>query len=141
MPKRPFEVHLEIRPQGYDIDVAGVVNNIVYLRWVEDLRMKILQEYWPIEHQLANGYVPAIAKTEVSYHRPVTIDETVHARMWVTKITKVRTVVEAEFMVGNEKVLSAKQSVCFVDLETKRPVPVPQELVDLFQNWHYTDAA
>lgn len=32
-------VEKEIEVNGYDIDVMGVVSNIVYIRWFEDLRI------------------------------------------------------------------------------------------------------
>ena len=36
------KTELEIEIKTYDIDVAGRVNNIVYVRWIEDLRSRLL---------------------------------------------------------------------------------------------------
>jgi len=40
--RKPLLVSLDIRVQTYDIDFAGHVNNQVYVRWLEDLRMEML---------------------------------------------------------------------------------------------------
>jgi acyl-CoA thioester hydrolase len=42
MKQKPFEVALDLPIKTYDIDFAGIVSNIVYIRWLEDLRLKIL---------------------------------------------------------------------------------------------------
>ncbi len=36
--QRVMEVNLSFPVRTYDIDFAGVVSNIVYIRWLEDLR-------------------------------------------------------------------------------------------------------
>ena len=38
-PHDQFLVEMPLKVQGYDIDVAGIVSNIVYVRWLEDLRL------------------------------------------------------------------------------------------------------
>jgi acyl-CoA thioester hydrolase len=39
--KRCLEIEMPIRVRTYDIDSAGHVSNIVYLRWMEDMRLQI----------------------------------------------------------------------------------------------------
>ena len=41
--KRPLLVTLPHNVQTYDIDFANHVNNQVYVRWLEDLRMELLR--------------------------------------------------------------------------------------------------
>ncbi len=123
---------MTIRPQGYDIDVLGIVSNIVYVRWLEDLRMKMLELYWPVEKQMEDGYLPIITKTDIRYRRPVTFLDKVDASIWVSKISKVRFTVTAEMFVDGEESIRATQSGCFVDLKSKRPIVVPEPLVQMF---------
>ena len=42
MKKKPFEIALDLPIKTYDIDFAGIVSNIVYIRWLEDLRLKMI---------------------------------------------------------------------------------------------------
>ena len=49
MKRKTLEVSLNLSIQTYDIDFAGIVSNIVYIRWLEDLRLKMLETYLPLE--------------------------------------------------------------------------------------------
>ncbi|MGO9114694.1 MAG: hypothetical protein ACLP9L_36220 [Thermoguttaceae bacterium] len=42
-----LEVQVPLRVKPYDIDVVGVVSNIVYVRWMEDLRLAMLDRDSP----------------------------------------------------------------------------------------------
>ena len=46
---RPMEIEMPITINGYDVDVMGIVNNIVYIRWFEDLRLQFLAKYYPYD--------------------------------------------------------------------------------------------
>lgn len=43
---RPFELEIVLSVQTYDIDFAGIVSNIVYVRWLEDMRLKIMENIY-----------------------------------------------------------------------------------------------
>ncbi len=77
---RPFEVVLAIPVRTYDIDFVGIVSNIVYIRWLEDLRLKFLDEYWELNQQLEQGYAPVLAGTEIEYKRSIKISDRVMGR-------------------------------------------------------------
>ena len=38
-------VDTEIEVNGYDIDAMGIVSNIVFIRWFEDLRTIFINQY------------------------------------------------------------------------------------------------
>ena len=57
---KPLEVELYLPVRTYDIDFAGIVNNIVYVRWLEDLRLEMLSRFLPLEELLQNGIAPLI---------------------------------------------------------------------------------
>jgi len=42
---RPMLIQKPLKINGYDIDVMGIVSNIVYIRWFEDLRFEFLDRY------------------------------------------------------------------------------------------------
>ena len=46
-----YEQPLPIRT--YDIDFAGIVSNIVFVRWLEDLRLGLLDQAYPLVEALA----------------------------------------------------------------------------------------
>ncbi len=49
----------------YDIDFAGVLNNGVYIRWLEDLRLLFADRVLPLSEADKRGIVPTISRTEI----------------------------------------------------------------------------
>src|SRR4028119_726672 len=71
--KRPLEIELSFPVKTYDIDFAGIVSNIVYIRWLEDLRLEILDAYLPLQKMLEDGIAPILLQTQIEYKQPITI--------------------------------------------------------------------
>jgi acyl-CoA thioester hydrolase len=124
--RRGIERALPVRT--YDIDFAGIVGNIVYVRWLEDLRLALMDEAYPIARALAEGVAPILLATRIAYERPVTIQDALAGRMWVTSMGKLRWTVAAEFRVGARRHAAAEQEGIFIRLATRRPVPPPAAL-------------
>lgn len=112
----------------YDIDFANIVHNIVYLRWMEDLRSEILADVLPIDEILATGISPILTRTEIDYRWPIRISDTVVGRMWVDDLSHTRWTLVAEIYAGEQLCASSRQSGYFADLTTMRPVRVPEPL-------------
>ncbi len=49
------EVCVSLRVKPYDIDVVGVVSNIVYVRWMEHLRLAMLEATAPAVELVITG--------------------------------------------------------------------------------------
>ncbi|OUL35931.1 thioesterase [Nostoc sp. T09] len=131
---RPLEVELAIPVRTYDIDFAGIVSNIVYIRWLEDLRLKFLNEHLPIETQIAQGYAPILAGTEIEYKRPVKLIDQVIGRLWLSNLGRLKWTVQAEILANNVIAAVATQKGAFVSFQNGRPVPVPDELQQKYSN-------
>jgi acyl-CoA thioester hydrolase len=133
--KLPFEVELDFSVRTYDIDFAGIVSNIVYIRWLEDLRLTILEEYYPLENFLSKGLVPTLVETHIKYIRPITIADQPHAHMWIGRMTKLKLVFSAEFNINGEITTSSEQLGCLVDVSNGRPAPIPDDLYSEYQKY------
>ena len=123
-PGRRF-VALALPVRTYDIDFAGIVSNIVFIRWLEDLRLTMMDAVYPIARALAEDVAPVLRATRIEYERPVTIADALVARMWVTAMTRVRWSVAAEFLVGGQRHACAEQDGIFIRLSTRRPIAPP----------------
>ena len=123
-------LHTElIRPvRTYDIDSAGIVSNIVYVRWLEDLRSELFEGVYPLARMERTGVVPVVASTNVNYKRSVTLLEEVHSAMWVAKAGRSSLTLEAEFRVEGALAVQATQTCVFVDLKEKKATPIPEEV-------------
>lgn len=121
-------VELPFKIQTYDIDFAGIVSNIVYIRWLEDLRLRMLESFFPLERAMGSGISPVLLHTHIEYKHAIRMFDKPIGRMWVRGTGRVRGTLAAEFLVDGRVATAAEQSYCFVDSASLRPVPLPEEL-------------
>ena len=127
--QKSSELTRTIPVRTYDIDFGGIVSNIVYIRWLEDLRVQMLAEHFSLETAVRElGIAPVLVRTEIDYKRPIRLFDHVQARMWVAEVGAVRQVLQAEFTVNGLLHTQARQTTCFVDMTTGRAVPTPEAL-------------
>ena len=96
-------VDTEIEVNGYDIDAMGIVSNIVFIKWFEDLRTIFINQYMNYSEMMTQGISPILMKTEVDYKVPVTIHDRPRARCWMIKASKMKWIFKFE-IATNEKV-------------------------------------
>lgn len=124
----PIRLTFPIRT--YDIDFAGIVSNIVYVRWLEDLRLELLARACPLDRLVAEGIGPVLLETCIAYRDALTIHDRPEGRMSVAAMGRVRWTVAAEFVTPERGRVhaTARQTGLFVRLDTRRPVPIPATL-------------
>jgi acyl-CoA thioester hydrolase len=126
-------IRLAFAVRTYDIDYAGIVSNIVYIRWLEDLRLELLERTCPLGRLVAAGLGPVLLETSIAYRDALTLSDRPEGRMWVESVERVRWTVAAEVTTGGGRVhATARQTGIFIPLATRRPAPVPGELRTLF---------
>jgi acyl-CoA thioester hydrolase len=121
-----FEMPLRI--QTYDIDFAGIVSNIVFIRWLEDLRLALMDEAYPLVRALADDVAPILTDTRIAYRRPVTIADKLLGRIRVKGLGRVRWRLAADFTVAGTVHAEAEQQGLFMQLSTRRPVAIPEPI-------------
>lgn len=130
---RPFLVELPIVIKTYDVDFAGIVHNMVYIRWLEDLRLQILAEQFPVEEMLADGLGPILTRTEIEYKRPLRLGDRPLGRMWVSHMGRSRWTVEAEITLADQVAAEARQTGYLASMEGLRPARFPKALREQWQ--------
>lgn len=122
-------VRLEFVPKTYDIDFAGHVSNISYIRWLEDLRLHWLDTHFPLERQMQQGLAPTLLRTEIDYlHQIRLFDRPVLGTMGVAEQGRLKWVLAARFEHGDRVMARARQTGVWFRLEDARPVRAPDEL-------------
>jgi acyl-CoA thioester hydrolase len=127
-PRQPLEIELPLPIKTYDIDFAGIVSNIVYVRWLEDLRLEILNNSFPLAEQLAAGFAPVVLQTKIDYKQSLMIGDRPIGKMWVASLESLRWVVSAEITTGDKVAAVGQQTGIFVNVQTKKPVKIPERL-------------
>ncbi|MGG6294512.1 acyl-CoA thioesterase [Leptolyngbya sp. AN02str] len=131
--KQPFEVELPLPVRTYDIDFAGIVSNIVYVRWLEDLRLEMLARHFPLGEQLRDGFMPVVVQTKVDYKQPVKLGDVPVGKMWMQSVDSLRWTVNAAIAVNGKTAALGEQMGVFVSLQTNRPIRMPASLKQQYQ--------
>ena len=121
-----YEVPIEVRPD--DIDELGHVNNVVYLRWIQDAAVAHWRARAPAEEQAEIFWV--VSRHEIDYLRPAFLDTEVVARTWVGTARRLEFDRHTELIRGSDgKVLVRARTVWVpVDAETLRPTEVSDRI-------------
>ena len=98
---KPF-VELDIVVKTYDVDMAQIVHNAVYIRWLEDLRTAMMDKYLPLQHWMARDLMPVLLETRISYRRAVKLFDAVHGRLEMPRIGPVKWEMAIQFTVNGE---------------------------------------
>lgn len=121
------QVKFAIRP--YDVDMAGIVSNIVYVRWLEDLRMELLGQHFPPGELLKRGLLPVVARTEIDYRASLRFLDHCRGEMRVVELGRTSVKLSASFYDESGRLVAeARQVGVFIDAKTGSPVLLPEEL-------------
>jgi acyl-CoA thioester hydrolase len=113
-----------------DIDEHKHVNNVAYLRWIQDVA---------VSHWL-NLAKPDMQKTltwfvlrhEIDYKNRAFEGEEITATTWVGNATKIKCERFTEIKRGGDLLVEAKSTWCLLDSKTNRPTRITNELANLF---------
>ncbi len=126
----------------YHIDIVGHVNNIIYIQWMENGRVKLLEEMGIPVTELTNteGILPVIINTNISYKKPFFIYNTVRIEMWVSKMNNASAILEFRFY--NEKkelCATGQQKGLFINTKTMRPARITEKHREAFEKYLIAD--
>jgi acyl-CoA thioester hydrolase len=115
-----------------DIDELGHVNNIVYLRWVQEAAMAHWRALAPREAQAALAWV--VLRHEIDYSRAALLGDELVARTWVGTAEGLSFERHTEIIRRRDlRVLARARTLwCPVDMATGRPRRVLDDVRRLF---------
>jgi len=119
----------------FDIDFAGHVSNIVYVRWMEIGRLKLLAAAGlPVERVVDElGLFPTLIVTEIRYRRQLFLGDRVTVYVWLSKLKHVSAVMEFRFFNQHADLAAeGRQTGLFIDACTHKPTPLPDEVHQRF---------
>jgi len=108
----------------YHIDFVGHVNNIIYVQWLENARVKLIEAMGLSISEIAHEdqILPIITETIIQYKKPFFLNDTVTVEVWVSEMFNVFANFKFRFLNGKDEVCStAQQKVLFIDRDTQRP--------------------
>jgi len=119
----PFEIELQVQPE--DIDQLNHVNNVVYLKWVQDVAIAHWTRVAPAEAQATLFWV--VVRHEIDYRRPALLGDRIIARTWVGPITGRQFERNTEILRAGDRVVLARARTlwCPMSVRSGRPTHVP----------------
>ena len=108
----------------YQIDFVGHVNNIVYIQWLENARIKLIEAMGLSVTKLAeeDEILPIITETDIKYKKPFYLSNKVQIEVWVSEMFNVSANFKFRFLNEQGEICStSQQKVLFIDKATMRP--------------------
>ena len=121
-----------ITPDAGDIDELGHVNNVVYLRWVQDIAITHWRLFAPPDMAASDVWVAL--RHEIDYRDPVLPGETVEVRTWLGAVKGPRFDRHVDIRKPGSPRFSARSVTqwCRIDAATRRPKRVDAGVMELF---------
>jgi len=121
-----FELRIDIQPA--DIDELGHVNNVVYLRWVQDVAVAHWRAQAPAADQAKVAWV--VVRHEIDYKRAAVLSDGIIARTRVGAASRLTFERHTElFRAADGKLLARARTLwCPIDATSGKPTEVSAEV-------------
>ena len=129
-PENTFKLLIQVKPE--DIDDLNHVNNVVYLRYVQDVASAHWEKISP--HNFRNNFSWVVLRHEIDYKSAAVLGDEIIAETWVSSCDGPRSDrhVELYHAITKKLLVKAKTTWVLLDAETKRPKKIEQEIQSLF---------
>jgi len=126
-----------------EIDGQGHVNNLVYLRWMQQAAIEhSTAQGWPAHRyrELGAGWVAR--RHTIDYLQPAFADQRIEVLTWVASFKKIRSERRYKIVRAEDRRVLAKAATVWVliDLDSRQPCRIPRELVASFPRVSEADA-
>ncbi len=122
----------------YHIDFVGHVNNIIYIQWMENGRMRLLEAMGipPVELATEDGVVPILTETSIKYKRPFFLNNSVKVELWISKLNNASAIMQFQFLnEKNELCATGQQKGLFINRKTMRPARLKKKYREAFERF------
>jgi len=114
-----------------DIDTLGHVNNVVYLRWVQEAAEAHWNSLTSKSERTELAWV--VIRHEIDYYQSAKITDDLYALTWVEASEGVKSIRIVEIFTPHEKLLAKSRTTwCLIDAKTQRPKRISDEIKMIF---------
>lgn len=129
MTKKSF--HHPIKVKRGDIDELGHVNNVVYVRYIQE----VAAAHWEVvaSEELKQRYLWVVLRHEIDYRNPAFLNDDIEGTTWVgdnngARFERFVRLVRA----ADKKILAESKTIwCMLDGKTKRPVRIGDDVLSI----------
>lgn len=127
-------VELPIKVKSYDTDYMKIVSNTVYVKWFEDLRLEILDRFFPLNDMLKENKTPILSETHIKYLRPLTLQNKPVGKAWVSELGKSKWVINLQILENDVLYCDGQQTGYYFDMTTNKPTRFRPEFIDYYNS-------
>ena len=123
-----FSTPVKIKPE--DIDSMGHVNNVVYVRWIQE----IAEAHWSsvVQEQTRQQYLWVVLRHEIDYKHPVFLNDQVTGTTWVGTHHGARFERFVSLSSESGKIFAEAKTIwCLLDSKTMKPLRIPEDILRL----------
>ncbi len=120
----------KFRVTADDIDEQGHVNNVAYLRWIQDVAVAHWRHAASVEQLARFSWITV--RHEIDYRRQAFENEEITAVTWVGEWTKVTCERFTEILRDEELLVRGRTLWCMIDRDSGRPARIDQLLIERF---------
>jgi acyl-CoA thioester hydrolase len=120
----------EFSVEKSDIDELGHVNNVAYVRWVQDAAVAHWLHATTTEQQAK--FIWIMLRHEIAYKKQAFENEKITATTWVGEWTAVTCERFVEITRGTDLLAKSRTVWCMLDRKTSKPTRISSELKELF---------
>lgn len=114
-----------------DIDAQGHVNNVAYVRWIQDVAVAHWQR--AAAKDLQETYAWVVTRHEIDYKRPAFENEEITATTWVGEWTAATCERFTEIRRGADLLVSSRTMWCMIDRLRGRPSRITEAVRGAFK--------
>ncbi|WP_394209350.1 acyl-CoA thioesterase [Enterovibrio calviensis] len=120
-----------------DMDALQHINNTVYFRYFEDVRVVMLEELNVFDHVKSHNIGPVVASTRCDYRAPLVYPDTITTVSWVEDVQEKRYTMKYEIHSHNQQrcVAVGEALIVYCDFKTGKSCAIPTETTKQLQRY------
>lgn len=123
MDKDTFSHHLKLKVRDYELDLQGIVNNSVYMNYLEHARHEWLDELGINFGQLhLDGYDAVVIRAEIDYKRSLKSGDHFTVRSRATREGRLKIVFHQQIIREEDQTLMIDAKIFAACIHNNRPV-------------------
>ena len=123
----PFQHKINVSKD--DIDELGHVNNVVYVRWIQEVAAAHWEQAAPASLKMKYAWV--VLRHEIDYKNPGFVDDHIIGLTWVGAHAGARFDRFVHIQSEHKVLAEAKTTWCLLDAKTFKPIRIPADILEL----------
>lgn len=119
------------RVDSKHLDALNHVNNVVYLKWVND----ISEKHWELlsNDYLNSKYFWVCLRHEIDYLNQAVLGDEIRVFTWVGESAGVKSIRNVNIYKGDTMLTKIKSTWCLIDAKTLRPTRIKDDILEVLK--------